>query len=308
MRILTIIFYVFVSIGALAQSSLSFTYGVLPLEETEQKSYDKILGKKIQKEVLKHSPAEAIPNYSIVVRPELIIYSSDLSATAPQYYTSDMELVISISDYHNTVTFGSYDIPIKGAGRSKEKSIVNAVKSIKLGKGFSDFIVATNKEIEDYLKSKAESILLSAENSDATVNLDSKELSLLLSRLGMLMHFGIERERASDSIYDLQEDFEGNECKGARQQAKYLLGTDKFVELSTLVQKYKHCSSLIDYDELSVRYDDYSARKMKSIKYLDSLKMKRLDMDLSHKQTMNRNRSKGLDSLWESIGNLLNPF
>ena len=311
MRIILTFFSLLMATYFYAQSSLSFTYGVLPLEKGKKKTYDKILSKKIEKEMLKLGPAEAIPNYSIVARPELIIYSSDISATAPQYYTSDMELSITISDYAKTVTFGSYDIPIKGAGRTEEKSIANGVKGIKLGKkSFEEFLIATDLKILDYLKKKAPAILKEAKTIlDSRYLANSKnQVELTLSRLGMLVHHNIKSDKAIYYIQEIKAEREDELCLTAKKNARLFLETNNFKSLYNLFEQYPFCSALVEKKDVEKRYDAYQKMRIEDQVRLDSLKLMELENDRRFKLNQQSNKSIGMDYLFESFADLFRIF
>lgn len=189
------------------ETKLNFTYGVLPVSTEGEKSYDKVIKSKIYKKLLNIGSSEAIPNYSMVIRPQFIVYTSDISATAPQYYTSDMELSIVISDLGSTVVFGSYDYPIKGSGRSEEKAILNCIKRLNFNTiKFRDFLKQADVKIAAYIEQNAEAILSEAKVlKNMGDNLDKDQAHIVLSRLGMLVQHDVQKAEAMTYINDISQ-------------------------------------------------------------------------------------------------------
>ena len=241
------------------KTSLSFTYGVLPVEHNIEFSFDEALQSKINKEMLKLGPAESIPNYSIVLTPRVFAYSYDISATAPPFHTADMEISLRITDFHNTVTLCSYDIELKAAGRSQEKAMINAIRDLDFGdKKFSNFLKDTEEQIKKYLKEKSASIISRAEAiQDHKKFLKEEEAQITLSRLGMLLHYDIEQEKVNKLILEITNSLKENDCDAAKRKAKLCLDSEKFDDVKIISDSNPNCDlGLEDYGEKYQRYLD----------------------------------------------------
>lgn len=296
----------------LCQSKLNFTYGVLPVEDSLDKSYNKFLRTKIEGELLKFGPAESSPNYSIIAKPELIIHSSDISTTAPIYYTSNMELSIIISDYSGSITFGSFNLPLKGAGRSLEKSISNSIENINLNtSSFHKFITQTDSRIKEYLSAKSTSILSNAKNyienensnniSPLLINDNNK---IIISHLGMLVHYNIETEKALSSIHAINLIYMVGKCADAKKQASILLETNRFEALGKLYSKFHYCKDLIEGGKVQERLDKHTEAKAKSLLELSKIKSERLEKEREYNLQVKRNEPKGFDILFKAVANI----
>lgn len=122
-----------------------------------------ILENKLQNLVSSNGFSGSNRSPRFMIYPRIVVYSYEITQTAPVLYVYDMEVVFSLADYEDKRTFSTMSIPLKGVGRSPSAAMTSALKRINSTEKVSFFLDEGKKRIIKYYNDQCEFILKEAE-------------------------------------------------------------------------------------------------------------------------------------------------
>lgn len=99
-----------------------------------------------------------------ILTANVIELTKEISATTPVIYAYELEVTLMIGDGVAGTKFASHAVSVKGAGNSKTKAYMSAIKNIKDNDpGYQTFIENGKKKIVEYYNSQCDFILKEAQ-------------------------------------------------------------------------------------------------------------------------------------------------
>lgn len=138
---------------------------------------------KLQKALTKNGVG-SIPHISrFAVVPTVIITNEVVTATVPQFFDVEFELVFNMCDVQTGKVFGSTSIEAKSRGANRENALTKGISSMKYDKdpAFVDFIAKSKQAIFDYYEQNLPAILNKAEQ--AAINKDFAQANFIISEI-----------------------------------------------------------------------------------------------------------------------------
>ena len=144
---------------------------------------DSQVQQKLQKALTKNGIG-SLPHISrFAVVPTVIITNEVVTATVPQFFDVEFELVFNMCDIQTGKVFGSTSIETKTRGSSRENALTKGISSMKYDKdpAFVNFIAQSKKAIFDYYEQNLSAILSKAEQ--AAMNNDYAQANFIISEI-----------------------------------------------------------------------------------------------------------------------------
>ncbi len=138
---------------------------------------------KLQKALTKNGVG-SIPHISrFAVVPTVIITNEVVTATVPQFFDVEFELVFNMCDVQTGKVFGSTSIEAKSRGANRENALTKGISSMKYDKdpAFVNFIAESKQAIFDYYEQNLFAILNKAEQ--AAINKDFAQANFIISEI-----------------------------------------------------------------------------------------------------------------------------
>lgn len=138
---------------------------------------------KLQKALTKNGVGSVpyVSRFAIV--PTVIITNEVVTATTPQYFDVEFELVFNMCDVQTGKIFGSTSIEAKTRGVNRENALTKGISSMRYDKdpAFVDFLAKSKQAIFDYYEQNLPTILSKAET--AAINKDFAQANFIVSEI-----------------------------------------------------------------------------------------------------------------------------
>ncbi|MBC8155547.1 MAG: hypothetical protein H7Z72_21885 [Bacteroidetes bacterium] len=148
---------------------------VLPVNDTT--AHGKLMVTRLQQAVSKTGISE-YESYNFVLYPKINVLSHELTTSAPTMTVVNLEVTLIVANGYRSksIIFGSETFSLKGIGRSEEKAMLEAARSLRPDDTrLQKFIIDSRQSIVNYFAANCESILSEAE-------LMAREASLAVAR------------------------------------------------------------------------------------------------------------------------------
>lgn len=139
---------------------------------------------KLQKALTKNGVGSVpyVSRFAIV--PTVIITNEVVTATTPQYFDVEFELVFNMCDVQTGKVFGSTSIEAKTRGTNRENALTKGISSMKKydkDPAFVDFLAKSKQAVFDYYEQNLPAILSKAET--AAINKDFEQANFIISEI-----------------------------------------------------------------------------------------------------------------------------
>ena len=182
LKVFCIIISTIFTVGLFAQ-----TFTVAPAHLVSDYNLSEKLDSQVQQKLQKALTKNGIgslPHISrFAVVPTVIITNEVVTATVPQFFDVEFELVFNMCDIQTGKVFGSTSIETKTRGSSRENALTKGISSMKYDKdpAFVNFIAQSKKAIFDYYEQNLSAILSKAEQ--AAMNNDYAQANFIISEI-----------------------------------------------------------------------------------------------------------------------------
>lgn len=182
LKVFCIIISTIFTVGLFAQ-----TFTVAPAHLVSDYNLSEKLDSQVQQKLQKALTKNGIgslPHISrFAVVPTVIITNEVVTATVPQFFDVEFELVFNMCDIQTGKVFGSTSIETKTRGSSRENALTKGISSMKYDKdpAFVNFIAQSKKTIFDYYEQNLSAILSKAEQ--AAMNNDYAQANFIISEI-----------------------------------------------------------------------------------------------------------------------------
>ncbi|MEE1251766.1 MAG: hypothetical protein UHE91_07635 [Bacteroidales bacterium] len=182
LKVFCIIISTIFTVGLFAQ-----TFTVAPAHLVSDYNLSEKLDSQVQQKLQKALTKNGIgslPHISrFAVVPTVIITNEVVTATVPQFFDVEFELVFNMCDIQTGKVFGSTSIETKTRGSSRENALTKGISSMKYDKdpAFVNFIAQSKKAIFDYYEQNLSVILSKAEQ--AAMNNDYAQANFIISEI-----------------------------------------------------------------------------------------------------------------------------
>lgn len=182
LKVFCIIISTIFTVGLFAQ-----TFTVAPAHLVSDYNLSEKLDSQVQQKLQKALTKNGIgslPHISrFAVVPTVIITNEVVTATVPQFFDVEFELVFNMCDIQTGKVFGSTSIETKTRGYSRENALTKGISSMKYDKdpAFVNFIAQSKKAIFDYYEQNLSAILSKAEQ--AAMNNDYAQANFIISEI-----------------------------------------------------------------------------------------------------------------------------
>lgn len=182
LKVFCIIISTIFTVGLFAQ-----TFTVAPAHLVSDYNLSEKLDSQVQQKLQKALTKNGIgslPHISrFAVVPTVIITNEVVTATVPQFFDVEFELVFNMCDIQTGKVFGSTSIETKTRGSSRENALTKGISSMKYDKdpAFVNFITQSKKAIFDYYEQNLSAILSKAEQ--AAMNNDYAQANFIISEI-----------------------------------------------------------------------------------------------------------------------------
>jgi hypothetical protein len=154
------------------------------------------------------------------------VLTKDIVATAPPMHTYTLDITLYIGDGAEGNAFSSYNITVKGVGRSETKAYMNAIRNIKTNNpNYQSFIKTGRSKIIAYYNARCDFIIKEAQMMAKMEDFDKAIWTL------MTVPKACEEcwTKASDAVLPIYQAKIDQECKFYLNQAKsvWTIGQDK---------------------------------------------------------------------------------
>ncbi|MFK7947151.1 MAG: hypothetical protein AB8G11_06165 [Saprospiraceae bacterium] len=151
-----------------------------------------------------------------IMSANISVLTKDIVPTTPVMHAYTLDVTLYIGDGMEGTSFSSYNITVKGSGRSETKAYINAIKNIKTNNpNYKDFITEGRTQIIAYYNARCDFIIKEAQTM-ATMEQFDKAIWTLTSVPKACESCWAKANDAVLAIYQAKID---QECKAYLNQA-----------------------------------------------------------------------------------------
>lgn len=180
-------FFCFGIVILLAVKLSAQTFVVAPAHLVSDYNLSEKLDTQVQQKLQKALTKNGVGSMPYVSRfaivPTVIITNEVVTATTPQYFDVEFELVFNMCDVQTGKIFGSTSIEVKTRGVNRENALTKGISSMRYDKdpAFVDFLAKSKQAIFDYYEQNLPTILSKAET--AAINKDFAQANFIVSEI-----------------------------------------------------------------------------------------------------------------------------
>lgn len=180
-------FFCFGVVILLAVKLSAQTFVVAPAHLVSDYNLSEKLDTQVQQKLQKALTKNGVGSMPYVSRfaivPTVIITNEVVTATTPQYFDVEFELVFNMCDVQTGKIFGSTSIEAKTRGVNRENALTKGISSMRYDKdpAFVDFLAKSKQAIFDYYEQNLPTILSKAET--AAINKDFAQANFIISEI-----------------------------------------------------------------------------------------------------------------------------